>query len=108
MERTRRAMPAFAAGLRPGCGFDPRCGRRMVPLRMGDADVGQRFGAHRIEERPDVRFIERTRIDDRNLPNPDDVSDGPSKGERSNIVAEESAHAWAHLLDLPRCKIEAL
>jgi len=51
-------------------------------------------------------LVERARIDDRDLFVPDDVAHGPPEGERSRIVAEEPAHAWAHLFDLPGGKIE--
>ena len=61
VERARRAMRPLAVGRRAGRGLDPRRRRRMVAMGVGDEDVRHRLAAHGIEQRRDMRLVERTR-----------------------------------------------
>ena len=77
-------------------------------MRVGDEDVRHGLAAHRIEQRRNMRFVERAGIDDRDLAMAEDVGDRALVGERPRIVAQDAAHAGHHLLDLARRQIEAL
>ena len=55
------AMRPLAVGRGAGRGLDPRRRRRMVAMGVGDEDVRHRLAAHRIEQRRDMRLVERAR-----------------------------------------------
>ena len=80
----------------------------MVAVGMGDEDVRHGLAAHGIEQRRDVRLVERPRIDDRDPAAAEDVGHRALVGERAGIVAQDAAHARHHLLDLPGRQVEAL
>src|SRR5262249_22932078 len=108
VEIPRRAMRALTVGWRARRSFDACCCGRVVAMGVSHNNVRDGFVPNRIEERLDMRFVERPRIDDRNAISADNVADRSLKGERPWIVAEQPAHAGIHFLDLPGRKVEAL
>ena len=77
-------------------------------MGMGDEDMRHGLAAHRIEQRRDMRLIERTRIDDGDRAAADDVAHRALERERPRIVAEDAPDAGRHLLDLSGRQIEGL
>ena len=67
-----------------------------------------RLAAHGVEQRRDMRLVERARIDDGDTAAADDVAHRALEGERTRIVAQDAPHAGHHLLDLPGRQVEAL
>ena len=98
MERPRRAMRALGVNRRAGRRFDLRHGGRMIAVRMGDENMRDRFAAHRVEDRGDVRGVVRAGIEDRDLAAADDIADRALEGERPGIVGDDRAHAGRDLL----------
>ena len=80
----------------------------MIAMRVGHEDMGDGFAAHRIEQRRDMRLVERTGIDDGDVALADDVGQGPLEGERARIVGEHAPHAGRDLLHGVGRKVEAL
>ena len=78
----------------------------MVAMGVRDDDLGHRLPAHRVQQRIDVLRIERTGIDDRDLPAPDDVAQRPLEGERARIVDEDAPHAGRDFLHHAGLKVE--
>ena len=70
-------MRSLRQDLRPGCGFDLARRRRLIAVRMGDKDVGDRFAADGLEQGRDMGGIVRARIDYRDLAAANDVTDRP-------------------------------
>src|SRR5262249_16511222 len=103
----RGAMGTLAEGLRTRCGLDTSRRRRVIAVRMSDEDVRYGLTPHGIEQRLDVRFLERARIDHGNTIPTNNVADGSLEGERSRIVAQQPAHTRIDLLDLAGWEIEA-
>ena len=99
MQRPRRAMRPFAVGFCASGRLDARRRRRMVAMGVGDEDMRHRLPSHRIEERGDMRLIERPRIDEGDLAAADDVADRPLERHRPRIVAHDAPQTGAHLLD---------
>ena len=80
----------------------------MVAMGVGDEDVRHRLAAHGIEQRRDMRLVNRAGIDDGDAAFADDVADRALEGERPGIVAQDAADAGHHLLDLAGREIEGL
>ena len=101
VERTRRRDAALRRSVvRAGRGLDPRRRRRMVAMGVGDEDVRHRLAAHGIEQRRDMRVIQRPGIDDGDAAAADDVAHRALERERPRIVAQEAPDAGRDLLDL--------
>src|SRR5262245_44761687 len=66
VELPRGAMRPLTEGWRACCGLDARCCRRVIAMSMRDHDVRDRLVSNGIEERLDMRFVKRPRIDDGN------------------------------------------
>ena len=107
IERAGGAVRAFRQHRRAGCRLDAGCRRRMVAMGVRDEDMRHRLAAHRVEQRRDMRLIERTGIDDRDPPAPDDIGHRAFEGERARVVAQDAAHAGRYLVHLVRCEVEA-
>ena len=80
----------------------------MIAVRMGDKHVGDRFVADGVEQGRGMGGIVRARIDYRDLPAANDVTDRPLKRVRARIVGGNRAHAWHYLLDLIGREAETL
>jgi hypothetical protein len=80
----------------------------MIAVRMGDKDVGDRFAADGLEQGRDMGGIVRARIDYRDLPAANDVTDRPLKRVRARIVGGNRPHSRHYLLDLIGCEAETL
>ena len=78
----------------------------MVAMGVGDENMRHRFPAHCIEQRRDMRLIERPRIDDGNEPAADEVAHRPLERHRPRIVAHDPPQAGADLLDRVGPQIE--
>ena len=108
IERSRGAMRPFGEHHGPGRRLDSRHRGGMIPMRMRHEDMGDGFPAYRIEQGRNVRLVERTGIDDRNVALADDVGQGPLERERARIVGEHPAHPGRDLIDDVGRKVEAL
>ncbi|MBA7705929.1 hypothetical protein ES703_114771 [subsurface metagenome] len=71
----------------------------MVAMGVRDKDMRHRLAFDGIEQRPGMRLVIRTRIDDRNIASAYDVADRAAEGERARIVAENTPHAGAGFFD---------
>ena len=91
-----------------GCRLYGRHRRGMVPMRMGDEDVGDGLTTNGAKQRAYVRLIQRTGIDDRDMAAADDVRDRPPERERARIVGEDPPHPGHDLLDFAGREIERL
>src|SRR5262245_55107940 len=77
-------------------------------MSMSDEYVRDRLVPNGSEQRLDMRFVERPRINDGDTTVTDDIAHRSLERERSWIVAKEPPHAWIDLLDLAGRKVEAL
>ena len=80
----------------------------MVAMGVSDKDVRDGFAAHGIEQRRDMRFVERTGIDDGDAVSPDDVRHRALERERPGIVAKDAAHPRRDLVHRVGSEIELL
>src|SRR4051794_6611162 len=78
----------------------------MIAMGMGDDDVRHRLAAHRVEQRRTMRLVDRTGINDGDLPLPYDVAYRALEREWSGIVAQYPPHARHHLFDGVRREVE--
>src|SRR5262249_12824603 len=107
VEWSRRTVWPLSKGSRPGRRLDASCRRRMVEVSVRGANVRYRVSTHGVEKRPDMRLVDRTRIDDRDAALAEDVAHCALEGERSRIVAKDAADAGMRLLHLARREIKA-
>ena len=77
-------------------------------MRMRHEDMGDGFSAHRIEQGRDMRLVERTGIDDRDVAAADDIGQGPLEREWTRIIGEQPPHAGCDLLHGIGRKVETL
>src|SRR3974390_987263 len=101
-------MRSLRQNLRPGRSLDLGCRWRMIAVRMGNKDVGDRFAAHGLEQSGDMCGIVGARIDYRDLPTTNNVTDRPLKRVRARIVGGNRPHAGHYLLDPIGCETETL
>ena len=69
--------------------------------------VGDGLATHGIEQRRNVRLVERTGIDDGDLTATDNIGDRPSERERTRIVGKQPANPGRDLFHLAGRKTEA-
>ena len=76
-------------------------------MGVSDENMGDGFSAHRIEKGGDMRLVERTGIDDRDLTAADDIGHGPLEREWSGIIGEQPPHTRHHLVHRFGGQVEA-
>ena len=85
------AVRAEAVGRRRPFALQRRGGRRMVPMRMGDQDMGDRLAAQGMLQGVDMGGKQRTGIDNGDLAAPDDIGAGAVEGERPAVRRDHPA-----------------
>ena len=105
--RAARCGPSPSVGA-PVAALMPRRRRRMVAMGVGDEDMRHRLAAHGVEQRRDMRVVQRARIDDGDAAAADDVAHRSLEGERPRIVAQDPPDAGRDLLDLAGRQVERL
>ena len=101
-------MRSFCQHQGTGCRLYGRHRRGMVPMRMGDEDMGDSLTPNGAKQRANVRLIQRTGIDDRNMAAADDIRDCPPERERARIVGEDPPHPGHDLINLAGRQIKRL
>jgi hypothetical protein len=107
VERSRGTVRAFGQHQGPGRRLDWRHCGGVVAMGVGDENMRDRFPPHGVEERSNVGLVERTGIDDGDLPSTDDIGDGPLEREWPGVVGEQPPHARHDLLHRFGGKLEA-
>ncbi len=77
-------------------------------MGVGHEDMGDGLVTHAIEQRGNMRLVERAGIDDGDLTATDNVGDRPTECERTRIVGKEPANPGHDLLHPAGRKIKAL
>ena len=62
--------------------------------------MGDRFAVQHVEQGRDMVFVQRTRVDDRDIAVADDIGSRAHIGERSRVVRDDPPDQRANLLNL--------
>src|SRR5262249_37234172 len=86
----RGAVRTFSIDRRAGRRLDTRRVRRVVAMGVRHQDMRHRLALDGIEQRPGMRLVIGTGIDDRDVASAYDVADSAGEGERARIVTEHA------------------
>ena len=93
-----RALTLARKARRAGRRGEPADAAAMVAMGVGDEDVGDGLVRRRRQQRPDMRLVVRSRIDDGDVAGADDVAVGAGEGEGAGISRRHPAHAGKYRL----------
>src|SRR5262245_56324527 len=99
-------MRTFSKDRSTGRLLDSGNRRRMVAMGMRHKNMRDGFVPHGIQQCADMPWIVRTRVDDRDLPSPNDVADRALERERTRIVRHDPTHARHGFVNHIGCEVE--
>ncbi len=106
-KRPCRTVRTLGENRRAGDFLEPGRERRMVDMRMGHKDVRDVASAYRVEQRLEMRFVRRARVDDDNAAAARNVGIRAVKSERAGIVGGHAQHVRGRFHGLAMGRFES-